>query len=87
MTPETGGFRHNGVGTLVLFVVGGTLYSGDGHPPAPSGTVTVEDRECLVPGRTDSITRVSLSALLALPAVPEATLGRMIWALQKSCSR
>ena len=58
-----------------------------GNPPAPSETLTVENRECRVPGRTDSITRLSLSALLTLPAVPQATLGRMSWAFEKSWSR
>ena len=44
----------------------------------------MEHRACLVSGRTESITRNSLSALLTLPATQYATLGRMSWALVKS---
>ena len=64
------------MGTLVLLVGKNVLNQVMGNPPAPvAGTGTVEDRECLVSGRTDSITRLRLSALLTLPAMPQATHG------------
>ena len=46
------------VGTLVLFGWEERWNQVMGKPPAPlAGTGTVEDRACLVSGRTDSITR------------------------------
>ena len=42
---------------------------------------------CLVSGRADSVTRLSLPALLALPASQYARSGGMSWALLKSHSR
>ena len=44
------------VGTLVLFGWEERWNQSMGKPPAPSEE-TVENRECLVSGRTDSITR------------------------------